>query len=231
MEKISKMLKYIFSLSLVCNFFVCWGQQAEIDSPKPKVSGISAGINLAPFIVQLFEKERIGLEANARYVFNQKWQMVGEVGFEHVDFKKDQYHYKSDGTFLRVGLDYNFFKVEEIGNNDNILAGIRYGAGFQKHESPYYQVDDAYWGDYINEIGLPLSSVNSHWVEFVFGLRSEVMKNFYMGWTVRLKRLLAVNSESVLEPYTVPGYGHRDNETNLSFTYTIEYQIPFHSKK
>jgi len=228
--KISKMLKYIFSLSLICNVLVSWGQQVDVTEPKIKVGGISAGINLAPFITQLFEKERIGFEANARYIFNRKWQMVAEAGFEHVDFEKEQYHYKSDGTFLRVGLDYNFFNVDELGNNDNILAGLRYGAGIQEHESPRYQVDDAYWGDFESKNGLPLSSVNSHWVELVFGLRSEVMKNFYMGWTVRLKQLLVVNTEDVLEPYTIPGYGHRDNETNLSFTYTIEYQIPFKSK-
>jgi len=233
--KILKMLKYILSLSLFVFCFTARAQNEEKELTKEEKKlenkgnpGIAIGIDLAPFVTHLFSEERFGVEANARYTVNLKWQGVAEIGYENVEIDDEKMTYSSNGSFIRLGGDYNLFKIDEVGNNDNILLGLRYGLAIQDHECPRYTINEGYWGDYVGALGS--STVGSHWVEFVFGLRSEVLTNFYMGWSVRVKKIINVGTDSVLEPYSIPGYGRRDNSTNLGFTYTLEYQIPFKKK-
>ncbi len=230
------MLRYILGL----NFFVfCLCAQAqdkykELKEEEKKIEnrgnpGIAIGIDLAPFITHLFTNERFGVEANARYTLNRKWQAVAELGYENVEIDEEKISYSSNGSFMRLGFDYNLFKVEEVGNNDNILLGLRYGVAFQDHECPGFTIKEDYWGDY--QAALGSSTVDSHWAELVFGLRSEVLKNIYMGWSVRVRTVISVGKDDVLEPYSIPGYGRRDRSTNLGFTYTLEYHIPFKKTK
>lgn len=233
------MLKYLLSLSLIVICNNIWAQEAERETTvvlkeKKKIDntgnpGIAVGIDLAPYIMHLFNNERFGFEANTRYTINRKWALVGELGYENIDLNTDYLEYKSNGSFVRAGFDYNVFQVEELGNNDNIILGIRYAAAIQDHSCPKYVIKEGYWGDAEGSLGS--ATVGSHWAEFVFGLRSEVLKNFYMGWTVRMKTLISVGTETKLEPYAIPGFGRRDNQTNLGFTYTLEYHIPFKKKK
>ena len=138
---------------------------------------------------------------------------------------KADYDYNSNGTFLRVGIDYDILNVGKWQDNDNIFLGLRYGYSWQSHSSDKIVVVDSYWGDLNTSIGS--TSVNSHWVETLFGLRSEMFPNFYMGWSVRARFLLTASHQGIMEPYYVAGYGLFDNKVNFGFTYTLEYQIPF----
>lgn len=229
------MLKYLLSLSVLLLSVGVLAQKADIKlngDEEKKVNkgnpGLAVGIDLAPFITHLFANERFGVEVNARYTINSKWQLAAEVGYENVDLDNKQMKYTSDGSFIRAGIDYNLFRVEEIGNNDNILLGLRYGAAVQEHSCPRYTISEDYWGDVSQSIGA--STVGSHWAEFVFGLRSEVLKNFYMGWSVRFRTIINVGVNNELEPYSIPGFGRRDRSTNMGFTYSLEYHIPFRKK-
>ncbi len=228
--RIPKILNYIL-ISLFLSVF----SSAYAQEPTPQKeevtneNGLSIGFDLAPLIIMGFDSDRKGIEFVTRYMFKKKWFVIGEVGFENVSFESDAYDYKSNGGFLRLGADYNFFKVDEPGNNDIITFGLRYGIGTQSHESPRYTILDDYWGDYTGKFGL--SNVTSHWIEFVGGIRTEVLKNFYMGWTIRMKTLIAVGNTNKLKPYTIPGYGRGDNSVNMGFTYTLEYYFSFKKRK
>ncbi len=231
MEKTSKMLKYILSISLLIGSISMFGQKVEEQEKQkePFDPGFAFGLNLGPFITRIYDDERTGFEATARFKYNRKWFAIGELGYENTSFDDKSYEYESNGSFLRLGFDYNFFKVEEFGNNDNVILGLRYGIGITEFNSNHYTISEGYWGDY--EGSIPSTTSNAHWGEFVFGLRSEVLKNFYMGWSVRMRRLIAVNQDGDFEPYSIPGFGKRDNTTNLSFTYNLEYHLPFKKKR
>lgn len=227
-----KMLRYLFSISLLIACTIAFSQETEDAENLEKPSfdpGIAIGINVGTFIVPFFEPERIGLEATGRIQFNNKWFAVGELGYENVSFDKESYDYDSNGSFLRLGVDYNIFRVEEIGNNDNIILGFRYGLAVTDYKSDRYTINDDYWGDYHGTMGNGTST--AHWGEFVFGLRSEIFKNFYMGWSVRARAIFYINNTQQLEPYAIPGYGKRDNSTNVSFTYNLEYYLPLRKRK
>lgn len=227
----SKISNYIFISILLLSFQVLNAQDLIIKKEKaPSIeSGLSLGVDVAPLILIAFQPERRGIGFIGRYVFLRNWFVVGEFGFENVNFSKTTYDYISNGGYLKIGSDYNFFKTKDPDNNDNITAGIRYGIATQTHQSPRFTIADDYWGDYVGSF--ETSNVTSHWLEFVAGIRTEVFKNFFMGWTFRIKTVLSVHTANVLEPYTIPGYGIGDNNVNIGFTYTLEYQIPFRTGK
>ena len=108
---------------------------------------------------------------------------------------------------------------------NGIFIGLRYAYAWQTHESGRFSIVDDYWGGYEGSVGS--SAVNSHSVDALVGFRCEVLRNFYMGWTVRGRFLLASTHGDELKPYAIAGYGKYDNKVNVGFTYTLEYQIPF----
>lgn len=209
------------------------GQQKQEERERPKErkyevvkdQGLSLGIDLSPFIMRMIKDERTGLAFIGRYGVKNRWFAAAELGYEHIKYDKENYDYKSDGTFIRLGMDYDIFNSEDFPTNDNIFVGLRYAYAWQTHESGKFTIVDSYWGDYSGSVGK--TSVNSHSVDLVGGIRCEMLRNFYMGWTFRCRFLLASKHSDDLKPYAIAGYGNYDNKVAIGFTYTLEYQIPF----
>ncbi len=205
-------------------------KQKKEKIPYPnKKRGTELGIDLSRFLVPVFDNDRLALQANIRTNFCKRMFFAGSVGSEQVSFNDKSYSYESTGFFARAGFDYDIFVVEEEGNNDNILIGFRYGFAIQEHESGSVNIFDDYWGDYATSVS-PYT-LNTHWAEVLFGLRSEVLNNFYMSWTIHIKGKINSSNTEVLEAYTVPGFGNGSNSFNLGFSYVIGYQIPWGNKK
>lgn len=229
--KIERTLNFIF-VSLLLSLM---GMQ-PIWSQSEKINGVAVGFDLSRLVVKGFEPERTALEVSARVLVKPKWFAVAEAGYENVDFdnlrssEEKSYDYASNGSYLRVGVDYDFFKVEEFGNNDNVYVGLRYGFCLMEHEAPGYTVENDFWGA-SQEGSIAPYTLNVHWAEFVFGLRTELFRNFYMGWSARLKVKVVENNDEVLSPFVVGGYGKGDNQLNLGFTYSLAYEIPYHRKR
>lgn len=218
-------------------------KEEEVEEPKVfvvKDQGISIGIDLSPFIMRIFNEETTGFAFIGRYGFGNRWYAAAEAGFENTKYhtqtidentKEDKsvYEYKSNGTFIRIGMDYDIWNSEDFPTNDNIFIGFRYNYAWQNQECDRYTIIDKFWGDYIGSVDN--SSVNSHAIETLFGLRCEVLPNFYMGWSFRFKFLLFSSHDDILDPYAIAGYGKYDSKATMGFTYTLEYQIPFNKKK
>lgn len=206
--------------------------QADDDEPKReprfevvKDQGLSLGIDLSPFIMRLIKDERTGFAFVGRYGIKNRWFANAELGYEHIKYDKEGYAYKSDGTFVRLGVDYDIFNSEDFPFNDNIFIGLRYAYAWQSHQSDRFTIVDSYWGDFSGSVGK--TSVNSHSIDAVGGIRCEMIKNFYMGWSFRCRFLLASKHSDDLKPYAIAGYGKYDSKVAIGFTYTLEYQIPF----
>lgn len=202
----------------------------EEDKHTPKITvlkdqGLALGIDIAPFIMRIIKEENTGFAFIGRYGFNTKWWANGEVGFQNTNYKNDNFKYSSNGAFIKVGIDYDIFQSEFFPVNDNIFVGARYGFAWQRHEATNFTIVDTYWGNY--EGSVSKTPASSHMLEMVFGLRCEMLKNFYMGWSVRARFLFHSSENKELNPYAVPGYGNYDTKAGIGFTYTLEYQIPF----
>lgn len=189
-----------------------------------KDRGLSVGIDLSPFITRILNDENTGFAFVSRLGLTDRWWANGEFGYENSKFSNDNYNYKSNGAFLRLGLDYDLFMSEDFPTNDNIFVGFRYCYSWQRHESDHFKIVDSYWGDYLGSVDK--SSVNSHSLGLVFGIRCEVLRYLYMGWSFRTNFLVASAHDDALDPYYIAGYGRYDSRVSLGFTYTIEYQLP-----
>ncbi len=206
-------------------------EDEEEERHKPKITvmkdqGLSLGVDVSPLIMRIFQKENTGIAFVGRYGFNYKWWANAEVGYQNTQYSNDNFSYKSNGTFLKIGIDYDLFQSEDFPVNDNIFVGARYGYAWQMHEANNFKIVDDYWGEYSGSVSN--SAVNSHIFEILFGIRCEMLRNFYMGWTFRGRFLVASAHNNDLEPYAVPGFGNcGDTKAGIAFTYTIEYQIPF----
>ncbi len=201
--------------------------EEEEEEPKflvLKDNGLALGIDLSPFILRMIDEERTGFAFTGRYgVFRRTWA-AAEMGYENIKYSNDNFDYKSNGTFIRIGLDYDIFNSEDFPTNDNIFLGFRYAYAWQSHECSRYTIVDSYWGDYTGSVGN--SSVNTHSLDFLFGLRCEVLSHFYMGWSFRMRIRLLSDHDDSLDPYAIVGFGSYDKHVNMGFTYTLEYQLP-----
>ncbi|WP_066632146.1 DUF6048 family protein [Labilibacter marinus] len=205
-------------------------RQKKEKIPYPnKKRGTEFGIDISRFLVPVFNSDRFALEANVRTNFGKRTFLAGSIGSEKVSFDDKSYTYESTGAYIKAGIDYDIFIVDEPGNNDNILIGLRYAYAFQEHSASSITISDGYWNDY--NFSVSPYNLSSHWVEAVFGLRSEVLNNFYMSWFIRVKSKIATTNDELLGPYTIPGYGYGSNAINLGFSYVLAYQIPWGNKK
>lgn len=234
-----RMFRYIF-ISIISLFVAlpAVGQTynsdpEDDDEGKPVVpkvlvlkdQGLSLGVDLSPVIMRIFNEEITGLAFVGRYGFNYKWWANAEVGYDNIQFENDNFEYTSNGVFIRAGVDYDIWQSEDFPNNDNLFIGVRYGYSWQSHKSDRFTIVDDYWGSYSGSV--ESSGVSTHMLDFLFGIRCEVLKNLYLGASLRGRFAVYSSYDDNLKPYAIAGYGTYNQKAKLSFTYTIEYQLPF----
>ncbi len=227
MAKMLKMLRYIF-ISLFLGAGIVAGAQVQKEKWQPS-KGFTLGVNLAGPVNKAFDKSRSGISFLSRMSVKDQMIFLAEAGYENVSFSKKRYHYTSNGTFLKAGLEYDVFKEKEAGSNDNLLFGLHYGYALQEQSASYFIIENGYWDDYTGSIGT--NTVNTHWIELTGGPRMELFKNFYMAWTFHLKVAIYRDNPNILAPYLIPGFGNGDNRLNAGFSYTMEYLIPWKKGK
>lgn len=214
----NKILKYIFS----CLYFIniaCFAQ-----SSNERITRIQFGIDLAEFAWKIFESEKLGVELTADLDLKQNLFPVIETGWNTVKFKKDFFNYNLSGYFMRVGFNYNLLEYESSNDRDILYCGIRYAVSFYNHEVNEIQITDNYWGNHIGDI--PQISYYGHWIEFVGGVRTEILKNVFLGWSLRLRFLVGSNFDKNLVPYIIPGFGRKSNTTSFGINYSVFYSLP-----
>ena len=88
---------------------------------------------------------------------------------------------------------------------------------------------DPVWGD---ESPVQFTDIPCHavWAEAVAGVRAEIAKNFYMGWSLRYKYPIYKGPIANGGPWYVPGLG---SSTKAAFgaTYTITYYLNFNKRR
>jgi Domain of unknown function (DUF6048) len=154
------------------------------------------------------------------------------------------FSYQNVGSFLRIGADYNF--MHRKFKDEVMFVGFRYARASFRHDFEFLGanqawgyptlrivqigdesviVDDRYRGR-INETNL-----SATWVEIVTGLRVNVWKQFFMGYTARLMIRSGIKGENILLANELPGFGSTNATARLIFNYYLYYRIPFLGKK
>ena len=84
---------------------------------------------------------------------------------------------------------------------------------------------------YIDE-SLSLSNLNAVWFEIVFGLKTEIFNNLFLGFELQLKNVLKQKNSQGITNFYIPGFNrtYDSSDFGAGFSYTISYLIPIIKK-
>ncbi len=186
-----------------------------------------------PFIRVGFDVSSIGriitepevrqFEFSADTEFKYNWFAVLEGGLANVEAEREEFHYQASGYFGRLGVDYNLLKRNQPSQNDLILVGLRYGFSTLNHETPFYQISNAYWENTHGSIDK--GNFNLHWIELSGGVKTEVFSNFFLGWYLKTRIRIAETRDPELNPYYIAGYGRGTRTAPVMVHFNILYRF------
>jgi hypothetical protein len=193
------------------------GQSAADTLMQP---GLRIGVNIVRPLMVFPAPSRFGIEAVADYNFSQNYFAVAEGGVSRRSLDEPGYNLIERGVFFRIGADRPLYTYY----NDVIAIGGRLGFSTFNRKAPHIIGYDPYWGSFTGS--LPVETFFSHWAEVVLALKTEVFTNFFLGWNIRGKMLLAGRNDRHLEERYIPGFGEGNTNTIAGFDFYIYYRIP-----
>ena len=201
--------------------------QDTVRYPINEMKGIRIGVDISKLLLPVIYKgERMGFEATADMHVKGNIFATAEAGWLNVNLDKEEYHYRQNGMYLKAGVDYNLLKSRRPYSNDIVYAGGRYGLSVFNHQADRITVPGHFWDDATNEV-IPKNTMYAHWLEILFGIKAEVLKNLYAGMTFRLKFTIVSPKDDYSTPYMIPGFGNGNSGFALGINYYVSYNIHF----
>lgn len=232
-----RILPFIFSAFLVMLAVTAAAQKPAKDSAKQvKVitmavpAGLRVGLDISRFVVHYFQPYRTDVTVNLDARFRDRLYFASDISYNRTSHKDENYTFRSSGLSTTLGVNYNFLKRQEPKENFMIYGGARYGLAFYNYEVPTYLIKSDYWGNYTSSV--PKTSQLAHWFELTVGIKVEVLKNFYLGWSLHERILLSRNvAKQDFPPLVIPGYGKGYKNNSFDMQYSVSYLFPFYKVK
>lgn len=193
----------------------------------PFLQGIWIEVDVAPvFERALINKNAYRAQGNIQVNLKNKYYPVIEFGYAGADkTASNGIEFSTSGFFGKAGADLSMLKPKpnSTQKNNNFLVGLRLGASRFNYSLYNQTITDNYWG---NSETFNLESISSTklWYEIAAGMRVEVFRNIYMGWTIRNKHLISKTESGQTTPWYIPGYGI-GNTSVWGLSYSIGYRI------
>lgn len=214
-------------LLLFASFFPEASQAQKNPSPDTlKVKPfIRIGLDLSPALRYALENEVRELEIALDTEVKRNWFATAEMGIMQVEANKPDFQYQAQGYFGRIGLDFNLLRRPDERQNDLVLLGFRYAYIFLDHQSDRYIAPSPYWGEHLGSV--QSHSFQAHWIELTAGVKTEVFRNFFLGWSLRSRIKLSETSDPAMQPYYIGGYGKGNRKAPVMVHYSVLYRIGF----
>lgn len=227
-------LKYIISFFTAIIVFPLFSQQENDSTITKSIYGLKIGMDLSKQIRMLTEPDYKGLVLMGDYRLMDKLFVAFEIGTEDKLIENEVLNFKTKGSFIKIGANYNLYKnLEDLENE--IYVGLRLGTSNFNHKLNSFKIynTNQYWNQ--NEIVNyeEFQNLNSTWFELIFGFKAEVLNNTYMGISLRLKRLLDQNEPLNFSNLYIPGFNKvlENNNIGVGLTYSLQFRIPIYKKK
>ena len=183
-----------------------------------------AGIDLSRFALPFINNYGLsGIELSMDSEISYNFFPTVEAGFNRVKDHTELHEYDSYGNYFRIGLNYSVTKYKHRLDRNIFFIGARYGYSGFSHQADRISFTNQ-WGTY--ETSMPETNLSAHWFEGVVGLRSEIVKNLYLGYTIRIKTMLSHSDYGNYIPYWVPGYGEATKSLAIGMSFSVFYAIP-----
>ena len=134
--------------------------------------------------------------------------------------------YENQGTYWRAGGDINLLKKDP--DKNMFFVGLRYGHSSFTESSTIVLTDPVFG---YQQKQFNNNAVTAGWGELTAGLRVRIWKEFWMGYTARLKFAPSVKGDNEIKAYDIPGYGLNEKKFYWGFNYQIFWRIPFTKQK
>lgn len=226
------MLKYFTSLLFIFISFSLFAQEEnKEENPYKDRYGLRVGIDIFNPVYALFEEERKGLEFVADYRIAKRFFIATEFGYlENKDYE-DYFSYTANGQYIKVGADFNAYK-NWIGMENMIIVGFRYGfSAFDQTLNEYTINANPFLPVQTVSTATKYDNLTAQWIEFVLGLKVEVLHNIFLGVSFRANQLISSKEPDNFKNLYIPGFNEVYlNDNGFSFNYTISYLIPLYKK-
>ena len=199
----------------------------EKQEEQPLFQGVYVGLDVFGFLNQALGSDAKTAEVNVEANLLNRFFPVVELGVGGMDTTDEEtnIHFKTSAPFFPIGANYNiFYKKPHLPGY--FTAGIRYGFSSFDYDVKAPALVDPNWGHTQVPVDYTGVKTNVSWLELVLGLKTNVYKDFYMGFTVRYRSRLSMKKHENSEPYYIPGYG-RGKSSNFGITYNLVYKLPF----
>lgn len=202
---------------------------AKADTTKQKIKKLPYihqfrfGIDIGRFVFNQMYPSKQAYEFQADYALRNNLYLAGEVGFGNGKVDFDKLSYKTNASFIRLGLDKSFLNKISASDFDMGFLGFRYGMGIGQREDAEYLIISPF-GTETNGI-VPKQNFVVHWAEIIGGIKVELWEGVFAGWTGRGKFLLNGGVFKELAPNYIPGYGQGDKISIFNFNFYISYAI------
>lgn len=238
------MLKFTFSVLLVLGSLIGQAQvistKAETDTiakkkdtiiPKMERYGIRFGVDLFKLTRSFYEKDYRGLEVVGDYRLTRKHYIAVELGNEDKTVDDDRINFTTQGTYLKAGFDYNAYE-NWLGMENMIYVGLRYGVSSFSQERNSYKIYDpnSIFGEQpVIVDALKFDGLSAQWIEVVAGVKAEVFNNIYVGFSLRMNRMVSNKQPNNFENLYIPGFNRTYNgDFGVGFNYTVSYFLPLY---
>ena len=232
------MLKSIFSILLLVVCSLQMQSQKKNDSiPVPIKNeryGLRLGLDLYKITRSLYDKDYRGAEIVGDYRVYKKYYLAGEIGNENKTTNEDRLNFTTKGTYFKVGFDYNLHD-NWLDLENMIHMGLRYGVSSFSQELNSYTIYNP--NPYFNEngtvdINTKFEGLSAQWLEVVVGIKTKVINNFFVGFSLRMNRLISNQKPGGFDNLYIPGFNRTySGDFGVGFNYTVSYLLPLYKKK
>jgi hypothetical protein len=200
-------------------------------APKTERYGLRVGVDLFKLTRSFYEKDYRGIELVGDYRLTRKHYLAVELGNENKTVDDDQVNFTTKGSYLKVGFDYNSYQ-NWLDMENIISVGLRYGVSSFSQRLNSYEIynPNQYFGENPVVIaGDEYSGLSAQWIEVVAGMKAEVFNNVFVGFSVRLNRLVNQKLPNNFDNLYIPGFNRTYNgDFGVGFNYTVSYFIPIY---
>jgi len=191
--------------------------------------GIRAGIDLNKIIKSATNNNFNGFSINGDVRIKKSLYVFSEVGSEEIILNSYYLNSNVKGNYLKLGV--NFKMNNDIRTQNIVYSGFNLGfSQFDQRINIYtiYNTNSIYWGESIIDEPINLNDLNALWVELVFGLKTEILNNLFLGFELQLKSVLKQRVRQDVTNLYIPGFNRTYDSSNLGagFSYSISYLIP-----
>ena len=228
----------LFTISILWSLFAFSQEEEkeEIKEKGPKTFALRGGLDLIKLGRTQFEEGYQGLEIVGDLRLNRRLAVAAEVGSEKRTQQTEQINFTTNGSYIKLGVDYNFFNNWK-GMDNALFVGFRLARSLHTHTvnnytlyalNQYLAVDTR--DSFLTGEREQLSTGG---FEFLFGTKVQLLPNFYAGISLRMHGLLSNKQPQNFGNLYAPGFNRitDDNKFGGSINYTLTYSFPFRFKR